>query len=530
MRLTNSELMRDADDKAIHARGIPSTLLMTNAAKALTKTVLELMDKRASAQRAVSRGGGSPWNIEKGSVVIFCGSGNNGGDGIGASLYLLQRGISTRCFLVGEREKMSADTAEMERRLIELGGVLEDFIPGDADQKNAADEADVIIDALFGIGLNAALTRNSLAALKMINASRALVVSADIASGVLADTGSILSEAVKADVTVTFSMAKPGHFVEPGCTMCGELKIADIGLPAELLENAATDVFVVGLREPFTLPTLPQRCRVSHKGDYGRLLIIGGSVGYTGAPVLCATAAIRSGAGLVYLGVPREIYELTAGRLLEPMPFPLPDEDGKISAFALSVILERLKTADVCVIGCGLSRSLDISALVRRLLQEGGKKKPLVIDADGLFALGDKEEAIKSALTPPILTPHEGEFLRLGGKLTGDRLSDARNFAQSRNCHLVLKGHRTICAFPDGETYIINAGNPGMAKGGSGDVLAGIIGALLCQLPTKAAIITACFIHAHAGDICAERFGEYSMLPTDMIEAIPAAFGHLRGR
>ena len=497
MKLTNSKAMRDADEKAIHVLGIPSTLLMTNAAKELAIAALEIMGKKKSA-------------------AIFCGSGNNGGDGIGAAVYLLRRGVELRCFLVGERTKMTEDCAEMERRLVELGGKLENFNPEDRQIREFTDEAGVVIDALFGIGLNSNLRGSELAAVRIINDAKAPVVSADIASGVEADTGRILGDAVCADITVTFSMAKIGHFAEPGCTFCGKLRIADIGIPAELLKSAETDITAIGSENVF----LPARPKISHKGSYGKLLIIGGSVGYTGAPLLCALAAAKSGAGLVSVGVPSVIYEITAGRLLEPMPFPLADDgNGRISLASLPVITEKLAASDVCVIGCGLSRSEDISELVRSIVC--GSAKQLVIDADGLYALGDDPQIIKSMQKPPVLTPHEVEFVRLGGALTGDRVSDARSFAVSRECVLVLKGHRTICAFPDGEVYIIFAGNPGMAKGGSGDVLAGIIGAFLGQLSLKQAVITACAVHALAGDLCAERFGEYSLLPTDIIEAIP---------
>ena len=497
MRLTNSKAMRDADGHAIHVLGVPSTLLMTNAAKNLAAEAFELMGTNKSA-------------------VIFCGSGNNGGDGIAAATYLLRRGVGIRCFLVGERLKMTPDCAEMERRLIELGGTLELFNPDDDLVKKLADNAGVIIDALFGIGLNSELRSNALAAVRLMNEAKAPIVSADIASGVEADTGRILGEAVRADVTVTFSLAKIGHFAQPGCTCCGKLRVAEIGIPAEAMMNAETNVFSVSA-EDISLPTRP---KISHKGDFGKLLIIGGSVGYTGAPVLCAKAAARSGAGLIYLGVPDKIYEITAGRLLESMPFPLDDRgNGRISMSALPVIMDKLDNCDVCVVGCGLSRSEEIGELIRSMVTESTKQ--LVIDADGLFALGDDSNIIKSANRPPVLTPHDGEYLRLGGVLTGDRVSDARDFAQSRECVLVLKGHRTICAFPDGEVYIISAGNPGMAKGGSGDVLSGMIGAFLGQLSLKKAVITACAVHALAGDLCAERYGEYSMLPSDIIEAIP---------
>lgn len=497
MKLTSSKAMRDADDRAINIFGIPSTLLMSNAAKELAKAALELMGDNKSA-------------------VIFCGSGNNGGDGIGTAVQLLRHGVGIRCYMVGDRGKMTADCAEMERRLIEFGGELESFDPHDEQIRTITDKTGVIVDALFGIGLNSEMRDKGLEAVRIINEGKAPVVSADIASGVEADTGRILGDAVRADITVTFSLAKIGHFAEPGCVCVGELRIVDIGIPTEILLDLPCNVFAVGERDVF----LPVRPKISHKGNYGKLLIIGGSIGYTGAPVMCAKAAARSGAGLISLGVPNNIYGITAGRLFEPMPFPLADDlNGKISIEALPLILEKLSNCDVCVLGCGLSRSDDLSELTHSIIRASTKQ--LLIDADGLYALGNNTELIISAQKPPVLTPHDGEFLRLGGELTGDRVSDARLFAQSRECVLVLKGHHTICAFPDGEVYIINAGNPGMAKGGSGDVLAGIIGSLLCQLPQKQAVITACAVHALAGDICAGRLGEYGALPTDIIEAMP---------
>lgn len=499
MRLTNAEAMRQTDERAVRDYGVPSILLMTNAAKAVAEEAYSLLRENRSA-------------------AVFCGSGNNGGDGIAAAVQLLRRGVDVRCFLVGERDRMTADALEMERQLIEAGGALTDFFPENEKIKIFTDKAGVLIDAVFGIGLSREVRDKALTAIRLMNASPSPVVSADIASGVEADTGRILGEAVHADVTVTFSLAKIGHFAEPGCTCRGRLKIASIGIPAELLKHAETDVFAVGPENV----TLPKRQEISHKGDYGRLLILGGSIGYTGAPALCAQAAARGGAGLVSVGVPEAIYPIEAARLYEPMPFPLAcDESGKLTTQAQLDIVDRIAASDVCVLGCGLGRSEELSKLVRSVYRMSVKQ--LVVDADGLFALGNEETTLRMAQVPPIFTPHAGEFLRLGGTLTGDRVRDARAFATSRQCVLVLKGHRTICAFPDGEVYIIDAGNAGMAKGGSGDVLAGLIGALCCQLSIKRAVVTACWVHARAGDLCAARLGEYAMLPTDILDAIPEA-------
>ncbi|HHU22698.1 MAG TPA: NAD(P)H-hydrate dehydratase [Clostridiales bacterium] len=499
MKLSYSEHMRNADNTAIYVMGVPSTLLMTNAAGHVARAAEELLGGKKCA-------------------VIFCGSGNNGGDGIASALYLMRRGVSVRVFLVGSRKKMTADTREMERRLIELGGTLEDFDPEMPGVEKLLRETGVIIDAMFGIGLNKNLRENALKAVELINSSGTPVVSADIASGVEADTGRILGNAVRATRTVTFSMAKPGHFTEPGCTCCGELQIVEIGIPRELIEKIECGIYAITEKDIY----LPRRPRISHKGNYGKLLILGGSVGYTGAPSLCAKAALRAGAGLVYLGVPRDIYEISAVKNDEAMPFPLAcDDQGRLSNKALSVILDRLDGCDAYVLGPGLGRSPELVSLVCSLVAEG--HKPLVLDADGLFAISGNMKVLKKASKPVILTPHEGEFARMGGELTGDRISDAKNFSARHECVLVLKGHRTICAFPNGEVYITNTGNPGMAKGGSGDVLAGIIGALICQLPLKEAVNTAVWLHGKAGDLCAQELGEYSMIPSDLLETLPRA-------
>lgn len=499
MRLTDSKRMRNADNEAIHVLGIPSTLLMANAAKAVAVSALDYMGENRSA-------------------AVFCGSGNNGGDGVASAVYLLRRGVTVRAFLVGTRDKITPDTAEMERRLIELGGCLEDYDHEDEGIRNFVLSCGVIIDAMVGIGLNTDLRGAALKAAELINESKTPVVAADIASGVESDTGRILGTAVRCVKTVTFSMAKPGHFTEPGSTRCGALEIADIGIPQELLAKDPMAAFVVVKGEVF----LPKRKEVSHKSDYGKLLIIGGSVGYTGAPSLCSRAAVRSGAGLVFLGVPQDIYQITAVKNDEAMPFPLAgDTTGRLALPALPVIADRLKSSTACVIGPGLGRSDDLTALVAALVETSAV--PTLIDADGLFALSQDMSVLKRAAAPAVLTPHEGEFTRLGGALTGDRIGDALAFARQHGCILVLKGHRTVCAFPDGEAHIINAGNPGMAKGGSGDVLAGVLGAMMCQLPLKEAIIAGAWLHARAGDLCAQELGEYSMTPTDIIGRLSAA-------
>lgn len=268
---------------------------------------------------------------------------------------------------------------------------------------------------------------------------------------------------------------------------------------------------------------MPRRRAETHKGDYGKLLIVGGSVGYTGAPNLCAKAAVRSGAGLVYLGVPEAIWSVCAVKNDEAMPFPLPcDASGKLTADALAPLREYFARCGVLALGPGLGRSEGTAALTAALIQEFPGK--IVLDADALWAVSPAPELLREAKGEVVITPHEGEFLRLGGSLEKGRERGAQEFAQRYGCITVLKGHRTVIAHPAGRLYSIEAGNPGMAKGGSGDVLTGVTAALLGQLETEKAAVTACAVHAGAGDVCAQKRGEYGMTPSDIIEELPYIF------
>ena len=500
MELSDARRMKQADDTAIRERGIPSLTLMERAARALARVAAEY------------RG--------EGPAVVFAAPGNNGGDGIAAARLLLEMdiGCAVRVFLVGDGAKMTPDTRTMTERLGEKGVTPEPFVPGDAEQEAAVLAAGVVIDALFGVGLNRPLAGDALAAVELMNRSAAPVVAADIPSGVNADTALVMGAAVNAACTVTFSRAKPGHFAEPGCIYRGELRLADIGIPEDVLEAAGCGVYAIqgsDLR-------LEKRPRLSHKGDFGKLLIVGGSIPYTGAPALCAKGAVRAGAGLVYLGVPADIYEIEAVKNQEAMVFPLASgEKGRVSRRAWNSIAERLSVCDVCVIGPGMGRGEDTEAVTRLVIRNA--KIPVVADADALWAISRDVSVLAEAALPVILTPHEGEFQRLLGRPVENRLADALGFAVEHRCVVVLKGHRTVCAFPDGKAYIIDAGNPGMAKGGSGDVLAGVLGALLGQMPCRRAIVTACWLHARAGDLAEGRFGEYAMKAGDIIDHLPRA-------
>ena len=465
-------------------------------------------------------------DAEKQAAMVFAGPGNNGGDGIAAARQLAQRGWKVSVVLVGNPAKMTPDTTVMTERLSEAGLVLECF-PKEPEAlgelQARCGECDVFVDALFGVGLDRDVAGDFAAAIAMMNSFAYIpTVSADIASGLSADTGKVLGIAVKADVTVTFSMAKPGHFVHQGSLYTGKLVVHDIGIPDDILWEQ--DFPMETVDPEFVKNTLPERKKDGHKGDFGKNYILAGSVGFTGAPVLAAKACARMGAGLVTVGTPVSAWPIVAGKCLEEMVWPLPEAEGKLSLTAKEEILERAESCDAVLIGPGLGRSRETDRLIRQLL--GKLSQPLVLDADGINALSEHIDCLgKRAGKVTVLTPHDGEFTRLGGDLSAnDRIGAASSFAKEHGCILVLKGHRTVVADPDGRIAINTTGNSGMAKGGSGDVLSGMILALLGMGvdPFRAAA-TAVYLHGLAGDLCAEEKGEWGMLPSDMVECLPRA-------
>ena len=263
----------------------------------------------------------------------------------------------------------------------------------------------------------------------------------------------------------------------------------------------------------------PPREQNTHKGDYGKILLLCGAEGYTGAPALAAKAALRTGAGLIFLGVPRAVYPIVACKLDAPVVFPLPDENGKLSLAALPLILEKLEQADACLIGPGLGRSEELDVLVAEVIKNC--KCPLVLDADGINAMASHKDVLRGAACPLVITPHEGEFRRLKQTAEQDRVSGAVTLAKELNAVVLRKGHETVITDGD-ETYVNRTGNAGMATGGSGDVLAGILTALLGQgVPVLDAAATAAWLHGRAGDLAADRLGQYAMGPWDLLEELP---------
>ena len=507
MKLATAEQMKELDRQAIEERGIPSIDLMERAGAAVAEAAASL-----------------PAGKGRRRAAVLCGTGNNGGDGICAARYLFLKGTEVRAYLVGDYEKMTPDSREQTRRLSECGVALVPFDPEDEEQRRWILCADVCVDALFGVGLSRRIDPSSHwgRAVALMNDSRGAVVAADIASGVDATTGECLGEPVHAVKTITFTLPKAGQFVGKGALCSGAVEVQNIGIPAQLLRETVCSIQTA--ERDFVRQALPRRQADGHKGTFGKVLVVGGAVGYTGAPYLTALAAVRSGCGLVSLGVPEIIWPVEAAKCVSAMPFPLPDKDGMLSDKALQKILDKLADCQVLALGPGLGRSQRTGRLVQELLAQ--TDKPVVLDADGINALAghiDVLDGRRGRVT--ILTPHDGEFARIydGPEALG-RAEEARTFARAHGCVLVRKGHRTLTAVPEGNVLVNTTGNSGLAKGGSGDVLTGVIASLLAQgaAPVQAAA-GGVWLHGRAGELAAERETEYGVTPADVARTIPAA-------
>ena len=526
MRLSTAAQMKEMDRRGIEEKGIPSPVLMERAARHVAEEAVRFLERENGSC------GRRPYR-----AAVFCGPGNNGGDGAAAARFLAERGLETRAFLVGSRERMTADTRLMEERLAQAGLALEDWQT--EEQKDWCACADLILDALLGVGLRGEVRPGVKETILWLDSLDKPVLAVDIASGIHSDTGEVMGAALHAAVTVTFTLPKFGHLEGQGGYYTGELKTADIGIPEDVVEQVLAEKDDEGKAPVFEAcdgacagRLLPRRRPDGHKGTFGRVSITGGSIGLTGAPVLASRGAARCGSGLIFLGVPESIYPVTAASCLEVMPSPLSDQNGRISSRAFFQILERLNSCDAGLIGPGLGRSQELSLLVCKLLEQTAV--PLVLDADGLYAVKDRKELLRQRQEKglvTILTPHEGEFAYLGGDLSLGRRRAALRFAERYGCILALKGPATVTASPDGRVYINTTGNNGMAKGGSGDVLAGMVLSFLGQgmEPVEAAAL-AVYLHGLAGDLCRDRLGEYGMLPGDLAEEIPAAILRLQGK
>ena len=509
MKLTTAEQMRELDRQAIEERKTSSLELMDRAAEGVAEAALHLLRPGVRGSRA----------------AVLCGSGNNGGDGIAAARLLFLSGVRVRVFLAGSYEKLTPDALAQTGRLSECGVTLEAFDPENANQRNWVLGSQVCVDALLGVGLSRPVDPASPIgrAIALLNETPAPVVAADVPSGISADTGAVLGCAVRARTTVTFTFPKIGLAVGAGAVYAGGVIVRDIGIPADLASGLICPAQTV--EGDFLRQALPPRQPDGHKGTFGKLLIVGGAVGYTGAPYLTALAAERTGCGLVSLGVPEAIWPVEAAKCVGAMPFPLADQKGMLHTDALKKLRKKLAECDALALGPGLGRSEQVSELVCTLLREA--KQPVVLDADGINALEghiDSLDVRRDRVT--VLTPHDGEFARLapGALDGGDRVEAARTFARDHGCVLVLKGHRTVTATPWGNVLVNTCGCSALSKGGSGDVLTGVIASLLAQgaAPVRAAALGV-WLHGRAGELAARAWTEYGTTPEDVAGCLPEA-------
>ncbi len=508
MRLLTGEEMRLLDAAAMEEYGIAGIVLMENAG-------------RAVAQKAVELLAGKP---EEKKVVIFVGSGNNGGDGLVAARHIHNAGAEVRLFLLKEPEVFAGDAAE-NWSVVKTLGLRFDVIK-EEDYGNilklAIFNADLIIDAMFGTGFQGVPKEAAALAIDIINEAQRPVLAVDVPSGVDASTGKVAGNAVLATATVSFAFAKLGLLLPPAAQYVGELQVADISIPKELLE--LVDVRREYLDEYFCQRWLPKRKADSHKGNYGHVLVVGGHPQMPGAPLLAAHGALKMGAGLVTLATPLSLQSFLLGRVPELLALPLAETDqGGLAEAALSPVLLAAPNK-VLVVGMGLGRSLDAKAFVQGLLAQ--MPAPMVLDADGLYALACLGAPTKNWLHPLICTPHPGEMARLlnisVAEVQADRMGAVQEAAKLWRATMVLKGDHTLISTPSGRLYVNGNGNPGLATGGSGDVLAGFIGALVGQnVPAPAAAACGVFLHGAAGDAAAAHLGQLSLKAGDIIDFLP---------
>jgi NAD(P)H-hydrate epimerase len=512
MKVVSGETMQLMDRRTIEEFGISGLTLMENAG-------------RGSAEVIATDFGSAPGL----SAVVVAGKGNNGGDGYVIARLLREKGWRVTTFVIAADEEVCG-AARVNLELIRDGSLH--FCPetgGLARFRSVIGDADLVVDALLGTGLKSEVRGSLAEAVALINAAGKQVISVDIPSGIDAGTGRVLGCAVKADVTVSFAMAKLGQVLFPGCEQTGRLFVIDIGIPDEVAISVGFHEFL-DLEE--IRPLIRKRDRSAHKGDFGHCLIVAGSTGKTGAAAMAANSAVRTGAGLVTLAVPECLNHILEMKTTEAMTLPLPDEGkGCLTVRAKAVIEKALEGKDALALGPGISGSPETARLVRELTAE--TLMPMVVDADGLNALSEDTSFLLRKKSPAvILTPHPGEMARLTGLTVGeverDRIETTRSFAAHYGVYIVLKGARTIVAAPDGRIAINGSGNPGMASGGMGDVLTGVLVALLGQGYDA---FTACkigvFLHGYAADLVAAEKGEIGMSAVDLQERLPYALKEL---
>jgi ADP-dependent NAD(P)H-hydrate dehydratase / NAD(P)H-hydrate epimerase len=515
VRVTTAAEMRELDRLAIQTYGIPGVVLMENAGAQVVRIL-----------------GQEYTDLQARRVAVLCGRGNNGGDGFVIARYLHNMGVAVSVFIMGEASGIHGDAGTHLDMLRRVGVIPVVVSTAESAQAVGARLAnyDILIDALLGTGLRAEVSGVFQLIIAAMNAAGRPILAVDIPSGLSADTGTLLGAHVRASLTVTMALPKRGLLLYPAAEHVGRLVVVDIGFPAAVRENAAVACHV--LEAHAIASQLQGRAADTHKGTYGHVLIVAGSLGKTGAGALASMAALRTGAGLVSFALPHSLNVAMEARLTEAMTVPLPEAaPGLLGEEAAKRIVEWLEGKSALILGPGIGTHPQTVRCVHEVLRQ--VRLPTVLDADGLNALTIDPERAGNIQAPLVLTPHPGELARLRRTTTAEiqanRLAAAQETAHICKAVVVLKGAHTVIADPDGTLYINLTGNPGMATAGSGDVLSGMIGALLGQgyTPSVAARV-AVYIHGLAGDLAAAILGERSLMAGDLVESLPRAFHRLQ--
>ena len=505
MKLLNASEMRELDRQAIKEWHLPGVVLMENAGLATADQIEERFS-----------------DLWPGPLLVVAGKGNNGGDGYVIARHLMNRGWDVAVLILAANEAIDGDARinldVLTRSFAEL------YYAEDGDGLfsvlDVIDAPTLIVDALLGTGLSSEVKGLYAEVINWINGTGLPVIAVDIPSGVDASTGQMHGPTVCADLTVTFAEAKVGHVLRPASDYVGDLVVVDIGIPVQLSGQYPVSNFYVDIEMAASL--LPDRPDAGHKGTFGHLLTIAGSTGKTGAAVLAAEAGLRSGAGLSTLACPASLNHIFEVKLTEVMTALLSDRDGEVATDALAGVFQICEGKQALVVGPGLGTGNGPQTLVNEVLLKSSQ--PIVLDADGLNVMS--LDCLRKRTGVTILTPHPGEMARLLGctvaDVEADRLATAGDFAREYNVILVLKGAPTIIATPDGRIFINGSGNPLLATGGTGDVLAGLIGGFLCQgcAPDVAAVL-AVFLHGFTADRLAEETGDSGILATELLQEIP---------
>lgn len=527
MKVVNASQMREIDRRTAETYCIPTLVLMENAGRAVAQAALRRLEEIGGRK-----------------VLIMAGKGNNGGDGLVAARHLYNQGVAVRVWLWADPGQILGDAAVNLQAAIRIGVPITVQCGGGAPQAegaarvnapaaqpvNLCEWADLVIDSLLGTGIRGPASGPMAEAIEAINGSGRPVLAVDLPSGMDSDSGIIPGPAVRARWTVTLGLPKIGLYLYPAAELAGAVEVADISLPARAIEDQGVTVQVA---EAGTIARiLPRQRGLAHKGDRGRVLIIAGSPGFTGAAALAGMAACRAGAGLVTVGIPRSLNPILEAKLTEPMTLPLPEtSEGSISSSAAESILEAADKAQVVAAGPGLSTGSESADLVKVLIEN--IVAPLILDADALKVLAGDLGAVKRAQAPVILTPHPGEMAALlritGQEVQEDRPGAVRRAASESGAIVLLKGAYTLIGFPDGRITINPTGNPALATGGTGDVLTGMIAGLVAQgMEAGEAAVAAAYLHGLAADRLGPRLG-VGMVAGDLLDEIPQARVALQG-